>query len=185
MDTQHAPHLILPNLGIRELPPLGEVEKLLVGDTAPQEEGQAGRNVQITQTIDLSRVRPFRLPKHTQQEVRVAQEEFECELDSGLKAASGLSPLVKEPEKRLRAPTAPLTNDTPTIRGPAWTGTRTSSPSSAVRMYTSHSGSPRSPGPVKLIGAGLPGASPPIVNRRNNSPSSRTSTCWGRPMPMI
>ena len=67
------------------------------------------------------------------------------------------------------------TNDTPTVRGPASTGTRTSSRSSAVCRYASHSGAPRS-AMVNVTGAGRPRSSPPTVKRFTSRPSIRTSS---------
>ena len=84
---------------------------------------------------------------------------------------------------RLRAPSVCFTNDTPTSRVPAFTGTRTSSPASAVCMYTSHSGSPCVL-PAKLSGAVMPLPSPPTVNRLMSAPSRRTSIWCGSPIPI-
>ena len=76
------------------------------------------------------------------------------------------------------------TNETPTVRGPASTGTRTSRRSSACCRYVSHSGSPRS-AIVNVTGAGRPRASPPTVNRLTSRPSIRTSSRCAEPMPRM
>ncbi len=95
---EHAPRLRLEHRGLAQPARLGEVEQLVVGDAAPQEEGQARRELEVADGVALPRRDPGRVALDPQHELGAREQPPQGHLDAGVEAA--LAPtLVEEPEE--------------------------------------------------------------------------------------
>ena len=86
---EHAPDLVGEDSRIAEAAARGQVEQFVVRDALPEEEGQAGGQLEIAQTVDGAGPRIHRMPLDAQQEARHRQQGFERSLDPGLEVARG------------------------------------------------------------------------------------------------
>src|SRR5438132_1885162 len=96
---QHSPHFFLESLWIAELTALGKVEQSLVRNAAPQEEGQARRDLDVAEAID--RLTLFCISMDPQQEIRIDQKTFEGELNARVKTSAVPAAVVEKLDQRL------------------------------------------------------------------------------------
>ena len=101
---EHPADLRLEPLVLHEFAPLRRLEERLVRDRAPEEEGEAGCDLEAAQGEALPGDRPFGDVVYAKEERRVAQEELEGELDPRIEASSLPDPPVVEGEERLHLP---------------------------------------------------------------------------------
>src|SRR5262249_7680430 len=68
-----------------QVPTGREVEELVVGDAAPEEERQPRREFQVTDTIRRARRQPGRLPFDAEEKLAAHQDSAQRRLDSRIK----------------------------------------------------------------------------------------------------
>ena len=86
---QHAPHLALEHRRFAEIAPRGGIQQLLVGNAAPEEEGETRRQFEIADAI-RSACRPAgRLPFDAEQELGARQDRGQTHLDARLESVAG------------------------------------------------------------------------------------------------
>src|SRR5215475_281236 len=96
---QHTPDFFFQCLRIRELSPLGQIQKPFIRNTAPQEERQSRGSFKIAQAVDAFTLLGISI--HAQKEVRIDEESFKSELNPGIKASAILATLGEETRQRL------------------------------------------------------------------------------------
>ena len=87
---QHPPHLALEDPRLAQAARLGEVEQLVVGAAAPQEERQPRRQLEAADGIGVSRLEARRLDLDAVDEPRIGENPLQPHLDAGLEAAAVL-----------------------------------------------------------------------------------------------
>ena len=92
---QHAPDLLLENVGIREPAAVGDLQKLVVGPRGPQEEGEPRREVDPPEPVDLTRLDIGRLPLQPEQELGRGENRLQPRPHSDLEPFSGGSFIVE------------------------------------------------------------------------------------------
>ena len=97
---EQAPDLRLQDVGLAQLAGHRHVPQLVVRDTAPQEEREPGRQLQIRQSIVGAGVHVRRVAHHAEQELRTHQEPPQGQLDARLEAAF-VAPLVVEAQEHV------------------------------------------------------------------------------------
>src|SRR5207248_3335003 len=79
---EHPADLLHEDLRVAQLPPLGNLEELVVWNALPQEEGQARGQFEIAQSMDRgARSRILLNPQH---ELRRREQRFERALDASI-----------------------------------------------------------------------------------------------------
>ena len=81
---EHPSDLLFQNLWIFQLAPSGDLEQLVVGDTAPEEKRQPRGQFEVADAIRRITRDVGRIPLHPKQEIRRDQKPLERELDSRL-----------------------------------------------------------------------------------------------------
>ena len=110
---EHPRHLRVECRLLAQLSPLGEVEKLVVRDTAPEEERQARRQLEVADAVVGVRRRARRVPLDAEEELRADQQPADRHLDAGVEAAAVAAALV-EVDQTVHV----LTVDRPAERAP-------------------------------------------------------------------
>ena len=97
---QHAPDLLFEHLGLFEFSSNGRLEKLVVRNTAPEEEGQARCQLQVGDAIGSIRSNAGRILFDAKQEFRTDQHRAQTHFNTRLKAPVP-PPVPVELERRL------------------------------------------------------------------------------------
>ena len=92
---EHALDLCLEDGRDAQLPALGHVEQLVVRNAAPEEERQAGRQLQVADPVALAGRDALRIALDAEQELGADQQPPQRHLDAGVEAAAGASPVVE------------------------------------------------------------------------------------------
>ena len=79
----HPPHLLVQHGRVRQLPTGGHVEKLVIGDAAPQEERQPRRELDVGEAMDGCTRGVDRITLYTEEEIRADEQTHEGDLDAG------------------------------------------------------------------------------------------------------
>ena len=92
--VQHAPHLLVQHGGVLQLALLRQVQQLVVGNAAPQEEGEPRRQFQIADAIDAAGRAARRILLDAEEEVgrnqQRAQRLLDAEIEIALRAAAAI-----------------------------------------------------------------------------------------------
>ena len=92
---EHALDLRLEDRRDAQFPALGHIEQLVVRDAAPEEERQAGRQLQVADPVALPGLDPFRIALDAEQELGTHQQPPERHFDAAIEAAFGAPPVVE------------------------------------------------------------------------------------------
>jgi hypothetical protein len=83
---QHAPDLALEDARRAQPPLAGHLEELIVGDAAPEEEGQPRRQLVVGQRVRLTDLHGLRIALHAEHELRTGQDALDAGFDAGLES---------------------------------------------------------------------------------------------------
>ena len=92
---QHAPHLPLEHTRLGERAAGCDVEQLVVGEAAPEEERHPRSELEVAEPVGGARCHAVRVALDAEQELRVDQDAFERRLDARLEATLGAAGLVE------------------------------------------------------------------------------------------
>src|SRR5690606_24982961 len=93
---QHAADLRLEHLPIVKLAARGDVEQLVVGNAAPQEEREPRRELEVAHSVGGPRGHVGRIVLETEEELRAREQTLERDLNTALESALGASPFVEQ-----------------------------------------------------------------------------------------
>ena len=99
---QHALHLLFENRRVLQLALAGEIQQLIVGNAAPQEERQARSQFQIVDAIRRAGHGIGRIGLEAEQEFGARQNELERRFDAGIEAAVVVAAALVEAEQLLQ-----------------------------------------------------------------------------------
>ena len=98
--SKHSPHLLLQHVGVFQFSLSGCVDQFVIGKIAPQEEGQARRQLEIANPIGFARFGAGRRGLGAENKFRMRKNELQRLLDAVLKVA-GLAADVIEIHQRI------------------------------------------------------------------------------------
>ena len=190
---QHAARLLFEHRGIVQLALHGQVQKLIVGDAAPQEERQARGQFQIADAIGRAGGHARRLAFEAEDKARIDQDARQRLLDAGVEVA-GLPARLIEAQQRVQIRIATAAGDRRAAR--AWRESswrrpllrlprRVAHENAAAAGRVSGTGGIQRPGDRDALNARIAGESlPDIVRARRGFPDeSRADASAAPPSP--
>ena len=110
---EHPPHLLLEDCWRVEPPPAREIQELIVGNAAPDEERQSRRELEIRYLVDRLGRRAGRIGFDVKSKLRTCQNPLKCRSNASLEVAFGSARPI-EPEQALEV----RVGDVPAIPAP-------------------------------------------------------------------